>query len=100
MTKSKGKMLYQRVGDDPVLLAVMAEINRSAQKPPKGFMTCEGWAKKWKLKAPHTARIYIQHAVKIGALVKARYRILIGDAGRLRTVDHYGPPPTRPRKGT
>jgi hypothetical protein len=24
--------------------------------------------------------------------VKARYRILIGDSGRLRTVDHYGPP--------
>lgn len=99
MTASKKKMLYTRVGNDPILLAVMAEINRSAQKPAPGFLTSEQWAKKWKLKSPHTARIYIKHALKVGALVCARYRILIGKDGRLRTVDHYGPPPSR-RKGS
>jgi hypothetical protein len=99
MTKSKKKMLYTRVGNDPILLAVMAEINRSAQKPPEGFRTREQWAKKWKLKAAHTASLYIKKALKVGVLVKARYRILIGDTGRLRTVDHYGPPPSR-RKGS
>jgi hypothetical protein len=95
MTKSKKKMLYTRVGSDPILLAVMAEINRSAQKPPEGFRTLEQWAKKWELKGPHTASLYIKKALKIGAMVKTRYRILVGKPGRLRTVDHYGPPPKR-----
>ena len=92
MAKSKKRMLYTRVGNDPVLLAVMAEINRSAVKPPKGYMTRDQWAAKWKLKAGHTASIYIKKALDLGVLVKARYRILIGESGRLRTVDHYGPP--------
>jgi Fic family protein len=92
MTASRQKMLYTRVGNDPVLLAVMAEINRSAVKPPKGYLTRDQWAAKWKLKSGHTASIYLAQALKIGVLVKARYRILIGDSGRLRTVDHYGPP--------
>ena len=92
MAKSKKKMLYTRVGNDPVLLAVMAEINRSAVKPPKGYLTRDQWAAKWKLKAGHTASIYIKKAMDIGALVKARYRILIGKSKRLRAVDHYGPP--------
>lgn len=95
MAKSKKRMLYTRVGNDPVLLAVMAEINRSAVKPPKGFLTRDQWAAKWKLKAGHTASIYIKKALDLGVLVKARYRILIGKSGRLRTVDHYGPPPRR-----
>ena len=95
MAKSRKRMLYTRVGNDPVLLAVMAEINRSAVKPPKGFLTRDQWAKKWKLKAGHTASIYIKKAMDIGALVKARYRILIGKSNRLRAVDHYGPPPRK-----
>jgi len=92
MTQSRKKMLYTRVGNDPILLAVMAEINRSAVKPPKGYLTRDQWAAKWKLKAGHTASIYIKKAMDIGALVKARYRILIGKSNRLRAVDHYGPP--------
>ena len=95
MTKSRQKMLYTRVGNDPVLLAVMAELNRSAVKPPKGYLTRDQWAAKWKVKAAHTASIYIAKAVKMGVLVKARYRILTGDGGRLRAVDHYGPPTKR-----
>jgi len=95
MTSSRKKMLYTRVGKDPILLAVMAEINRSAVKPPKGYLTRDQWAIKWGVKAAHTASIYIAKAVKLGVLVKARYRILTGTGGRLRAVDHYGPPPKR-----
>jgi Fic family protein len=95
MTLSKKKMLYARVNNDPVLMAVMAEINKSAVKPPKGFLTRDQWAVKWGVKAAHTASIYIQKAVKLGVLVKARYRIITGDNGRLRAVDHYGPPPSK-----
>jgi Fic family protein len=95
MTVSKKKMMYARVGKDPILLAVMAEINRSAVKPPKGFLTRDQWAVKWGVKAAHTASIYINKAVKLGVLTKERYRILTGTGGRLRAVDHYGPPPKR-----
>lgn len=95
MTLSKKKMLYARTNNDPVLLAVMAEINKSAVKPPKGFLTRDQWAVKWGVKAAHTASIYIKKAVKLGVLVKARYRILTGTGGRLRAVDHYGPPPRK-----
>lgn len=90
-------MLYARVGRDPILLAVMAEINKSAVKPPKGFLTRDQWAVKWGVKGAHTASVYINKAMKIGVLVKTRYRILTGTNGRLRTVDHYGPP-TRKNK--
>ena len=92
MAKSTKKMLYTRVGSDPVLLAVMAEIHRSAVKPPKGFLTRDQWAAKWKLKSGHTASLYIAKAVAIGVLVKSRYRIFIGKSKRVRAVDHYGPP--------
>ena len=95
MTLSKKKMLYARTNNDPVLMAVMAEINKSAVKPPKGFLTRDQWAVKWGVKAAHTASIYIQKAVKLGVLVKARYRIITGGNGRLRAVDHYGPPPSK-----
>jgi Fic family protein len=95
MTVSKKKMMYARAGTDPILLAVMAEINKSAVKPPKGFLTRDQWAAKWGVKAAHTASIYINKAVKLGVLVKARYRILTGTGGRLRAVDHYGPPETK-----
>jgi Fic family protein len=95
MTVSKKKMLYARTNNDPVLLAVMAEINKSAVKPPKGYLTRDQWATKWGVKAAHTASIYIAKAIKLGVLVKARYRILTGNDGRLRAVDHYGPPPKR-----
>lgn len=92
MAKSKKKMLYTRVGNDPVLKAVMAEIHRTAVKPPKGYLTRDQWAVKWKLKAGHTASIYIKKALALGVLIKARYRILIGKSKRVRSVDHYGPP--------
>ena len=95
MTISRKRMLYTRVGNDPVLLAVMAEINRSAVKPPKGFLTRDQWAAKWQVKASHTAGMYIAKALKMGVLVKARYRILTGKGGRLRAIDHYGPPPRK-----
>lgn len=95
MTLSKKKMLYARTNNDPVLMAVMAEINKSAVKPPKGFLTRDQWAVKWGLKAAHTASIYINKALKLGVLVRGRYRIITGDNGRLRAVDHYGPPPRK-----
>ena len=91
-SRKKFKLLYTRVGKDPILLAVMAEINRSAVKPPKGYLTREQWAVKWGVKSAHTASIYINKAIKLNVLVKARYRILTGTGGRLLAVDHYGPP--------
>jgi hypothetical protein len=100
MTVSKKKMLYARVGTDPILMAVMAQINKSAVKPPKGFLTRDQWAIKWGVKAAHTASIYIEKAMKMGVMVKAPYRILTGTNGRLRAVVHYGPAPSLKRKAS
>jgi hypothetical protein len=93
MSRKGNKLLYTRASSDPVLLAVMAEINRSAVKPEKGFLTREQWQHKWKLGAAHTASIYIERALKIGVLVKKRFRIVTKK--RLRLVDHFGPPPRK-----
>lgn len=93
MSRKGNKLLYTRASSDPVLLAVMAEINRSAVKPDKGFLTREQWQHKWKLGAAHTASVYIERAIKIGVLVKKRFRIVTKK--RLRLVDHFGPPPKR-----
>lgn len=93
MSKKGNRLLYTRVGDDPVLKAVMADINKTAVKPDPGFLTREQWQHKWKLGAAHTASIYIERALKIGVLVRKPFRIVTKN--RLRLVDHFGPPPRR-----
>lgn len=93
MTRKGNKLLYTRASADPVLSAVMADINMGAVKPDKGFLTREQWQHKWKLGAAHTASIYIERAIKIGVLVKKRFRIVTKK--RLRLVDHFGPPPRK-----
>lgn len=87
------KLLYTRMGNDPVLIAVMADIHKNAVEPDKGFMTREQWAKKWGLAANHQAALYVDRAVKIGILVKKQFRVIT--KGRLRLLDHFGPPPKR-----
>jgi hypothetical protein len=93
MSRKGNTLLYTRANSDPVLRAVIADINMKAVKPDKGFLTREQWQHKWKLGAAHTASIYIERALKIGVLVKKRFRIVTKK--RLRLVDHFGPPPRR-----
>ena len=93
MSSRGKKLLYTRMGNDPVLIAVMADIHKIAVEPDKGFMTREQWAKKWGLAANHQAALYVDRAVKIGILVKKQYRVIT--KGRLRLLDHFGPPPKR-----
>jgi hypothetical protein len=87
------KLLYSRIGSDPVLKAVMADIHRLAVVPDKGFLTREQWAKKWNLAANHQASLYVDRAVKIGILVKKQFRVIT--KGRMRLLDHFGPPPRK-----
>ena len=96
MSKRGQKLLYSRVGNDPVLKAVMADIHMKAVQPDKGFLTREQWATKWNLAANHQASLYVDRAVKIGVLVKKRFRVIT--KGRMRLLDHIGPPPASKRK--
>lgn len=82
------RMAYRR-NTDPILSAVIAEINKSAVKPDPGFLRREDWAKRWKL-TESQARIYLCHALKSGILITRRFRVITN--GRLRMMDHYGPP--------
>jgi hypothetical protein len=93
MSRRKKKLLYTRIGTDPVLRAVMADIHRQAVQPDKGFLTREQWATKWGLAANHQASLYVDRAVKIGILVKKQFRVIT--KGRMRLLDHFGPPDKR-----
>jgi len=93
MSSRGQKLLYSRVGNDPILKAVMADIHMKAVQPDKGFLTREQWAKKWGLAANHQAALYVDRAVKIGILVKKQFRVIT--KGRMRLLDHFGPPPKR-----
>ena len=95
MSRKGTRLLYARNVTDPVLRAVLSDINKSAQKPDKGFLTREQWAKKWGIGASGHADKYISHAVKIGQLVRRDFRVVT--KSRLRLMAHFGPPPKNKR---
>jgi len=86
------RMAYRR-NADAILSAVLAEINKSAVKPDPGFLKREDWCKKWKLSQAQ-GRIYLTKAVKLNILEIRRFRVIT--KGRLRLLDHYGPPSRKP----
>lgn len=81
-------MAYRRK-TDPVLSAVIAEINKSAVKPDPGFLKRDDWAKRWNMTNSQAA-IYIARALQAGILVTRRFRVITN--GRLRVLEHFGPP--------
>jgi hypothetical protein len=85
--KKRNPMMYRKANIDPVLLRIVSEINKSAQKPERGFMTSHRWRERWSCNYT-TARAYIMRAVKSGILIEKTFRILC--KGRLRLVKHYG----------
>ena len=86
MSKTK-PMMYKKAALDPVLFRIVAEINKSSQKPDPGFLTSEMWRERWRCNYT-TARAYIIQAVKSGILEERSFRVLC--LGRLRLVKHYG----------
>ncbi len=82
------RMAYRRKAD-PILSAVIAEINKSAVKPDPGFLKRDDWAKRWKMTNSQAA-IYIERALKSGILITRRFRVITN--GRLRVLEHFGPP--------
>jgi hypothetical protein len=94
MSRKGTKLLYSRTVKDPILRAVLADINKSAQTPDPGFRTRQQWAKVWGIASNHADR-YIQRAVKIGKLVRKDFRIVTKT--RLRMMVHFGPPSKKGR---
>ena len=82
------RMAYRR-NTDPVLSAVLAEINKSAVKPDPGFLKREDWAERWQMTNSQAA-IYIDRALRSGILILRRFRVITN--GRLRMLNHYGIP--------
>lgn len=83
----KAKRMAYRRAIDPVLSAVIAEINKSAVKPDPGFLKRDDWAERWQM-TNSQASIYLKRAVASGILVVRRFRVITN--GRLRLLDHFG----------
>ena len=79
-------MVHARRRLDPVLAEILASIQRTADDVPKGYMTINQWAARWKL-VHGQARIYILQAIKAGIMERKKYRTLT--KGRLCIIDHY-----------
>jgi len=81
---------------DPLLVKVMAAIHQTAETPPKGFRTINGWAKVWNMERT-AARVTLHKGVKLGLIEKRTYRIVIRKDTKPYPTDHYGEK-ARPRK--
>lgn len=92
--RGKGKMVGFRAKTDPVLAAVLAEIHKTAVKPPKGFLMMKEWGKRWNLVGGQSHK-YMAIALEKGLLVMREYRVVT--EGRLRLMKHYGPPSALPK---
>lgn len=86
----KRKMLYNRKRLDPILSAVLSAIHKTAEKPPKGFLTRKQWQVKWGFACQAHTGDLINKAVELGKLERRDYRVLT--KGRLTMLAHYGPP--------
>lgn len=74
---------------DPVLMAIMSEIHKTAQKPEPGYKTVRQWAETWGFK-PSRALELINKGIKLGTIQKKVFRVSIFDNKRISPVPHYG----------
>lgn len=74
---------------DPFLLAVLSDINRTAQTPPKGFKTVKEWGKVWGYK-PSRALEIINKGIQLGTAEKKIFRVLSCNNKRIVPTPHYG----------
>jgi hypothetical protein len=72
---------------DEVFQAIIAEINKSEQPAPPGFLTRDEWGERWGLKRTATDR-YLSNAVKSGILVRIILRRRL--TGQVRGVPYWG----------
>ena len=62
------------------------DLRPTAEKPPKGWLTCREWAKRWDLSNPHTIHL-LADGVRAKKVLKRSFRIQSG--ARLMPVPHY-----------
>jgi hypothetical protein len=74
---------------EPFLLAIMSEINKTAQTPPSGFKTVRQWADTWGFK-PSRALELLNRGIKLGTADKKTYRVLSINQKRIVPTPHYG----------
>ena len=74
---------------DPVLMAIMSDIHKTAEKPEPGYKTVRQWAETWGFK-PSRALELINKGIKLGTIQKKVFRVSIFDNKRIAPVPHYG----------
>jgi hypothetical protein len=72
---------------DEVFRAIVDELNKSEQVPPKGFLTRNEWAERWGLERTATSR-YLSWATERGILEKIALRRRFFT--QVRKVPHWG----------
>jgi NOL1/NOP2/fmu family ribosome biogenesis protein len=74
---------------DPVLMAIMSEIHKTAQKPDAGFKTVQQWSETWGFKRDR-ALDFLNKGIKIGTIEKKMFRVAISQKHIIRELPHYG----------
>jgi hypothetical protein len=74
---------------DPVLMAIMSEIHKTAEKPQPGYKTVREWGQTWGFK-PSRALELLNKGIKFGTIQKKTFRVSMFDGKRIAPVPHYG----------
>jgi len=74
---------------DPVLMAIMSEIHKTAEKPLPGYKTVRQWGDTWGFKASRALEI-LNRGIKLGTIQKKVFRISSLNGKRIAPVPHYG----------
>ena len=70
-------MKLSNIKDKALLEILMSEINRSAEKIPKGFYQSEYWQKKWGYANAHTY-VVLNRGIKLGVIECKMFRTQVG----------------------
>jgi hypothetical protein len=62
-----------KIKDKTLLAIIMSEINQTAEKIPKGFLSADQWGKRWNVTHNH-AYIILRKGIKSGVIEMKRFR--------------------------
>jgi len=74
---------------DPVIMAIMYNIHKTAEKPLPGYKTVRQWADAWGFKSSRALEL-LNKGIKFGTIDKKVFRVSVLEQKRIFPVPHYG----------